>query len=419
MGYYDEEYEWERKEKREPRRWLSSLISAVIGGLIVLFFTPLLMDWGIWPGMGEKGTAGTQTESEISSSPTDYQRTSVEINTDITEVVEKVSEAIVGVVNIQQTTDFFQQNIQNVERGTGSGVVFEKKDGKAYIVTNYHVIEGAKEVEISLGDGERVRAELVGADALTDLAVLSIDGQHVTTVAEFGDSDAIKTGEPAIAIGNPLGLDFSRTVTMGIISAKERSITVEGGWELNVIQTDAAINPGNSGGALVNIAGQVIGINSLKIAEYGVRSGLFGSAGTPIEGMGFAIPINDAIPVIQDLMTHGKVLRPFMGIEMLDLASIDSYHWQNTLKLPSDVNQGVVVTAVVPFSPADKGGLKERDVIVAMNGESIGSGIELRKYLYNKTKIGDTIRLKVYRDGLPLEVELTLEQAQDSRQDSR
>lgn len=419
MGYYDEEYEWERKEKREPRRWLSSLISAVIGGLIVLFFAPLLMDWGIWPGMGEKGTAGTQTESEISSSPTDYQRTSVEINTDITEVVEKVSEAIVGVVNIQQTTDFFQQNIQNVERGTGSGVVFEKKDGKAYIVTNYHVIEGAKEVEISLGDGERVRAELVGADALTDLAVLSIDGQHVTTVAEFGDSDAIKTGEPAIAIGNPLGLDFSRTVTMGIISAKERSITVEGGWELNVIQTDAAINPGNSGGALVNIAGQVIGINSLKIAEYGVRSGLFGSAGTPIEGMGFAIPINDAIPVIQDLMTHGKVLRPFMGIEMLDLASIDSYHWQNTLKLPSDVNQGVVVTAVVPFSPADKGGLKERDVIVAMNGESIGSGIELRKYLYNKTKIGDTIRLKVYRDGLPLEVELTLEQAQDSRQDSR
>ena len=419
MGYYDEEYEWERKEKREPRRWLSSLISAVIGGLIVLFFAPLLMDWGIWPGMGEKGTAGTQTESEISSSPTDYQRTSVEINTDITEVVEKVSEAIVGVVNIQQTTDFFQQNIQNVERGTGSGVVFEKKDGKAYIVTNYHVIEGAKEVEISLGDGERVRAELVGADALTDLAVLSIDGQHVTTVAEFGDSDAIKTGEPAIAIGNPLGLDFSRTVTMGIISAKERSITVEGGWELNVIQTDAAINPGNSGGALVNIAGQVIGINSLKIAEYGVRSGLFGSAGSPIEGMGFAIPINDAIPVIQDLMTHGKVLRPFMGIEMLDLASIDSYHWQNTLKLPSDVNQGVVVTAVVPFSPADKGGLKERDVIVAMNGESIGSGIELRKYLYNKTKIGDTIRLKVYRDGLPLEVELTLEQAQDSRQDSR
>lgn len=413
MGYYDEGFEWEKKEKREPRRWLTSLISAVIGGLIVLLFAPLLIDWGIWPGVGKEEAENPQ--SEISPSPSQYQRTSIEINTDITEVVEKVSEAIVGVVNIQQTTDFFQQNIQNVERGTGSGVIFEKRDGKAYIVTNYHVIEGAKEVEISLGDGERVRAELVGADALTDLAVLSIDGQKVTTVAEFGDSDAIKTGEPVIAIGNPLGLDFSRTVTMGIISAKERSIAVEGGWELNVIQTDAAINPGNSGGALVNIAGQVIGINSLKIAEYGIRSGLFGSSGTPIEGMGFAIPINDAIPVIQDLMTHGKVLRPYMGIEMLDLASIDSYHWQNTLKLPSDVTQGVVITAVVPFSPADKGGLKERDVIVAMNGEPIGSGIELRKYLYNKTKIGDTVRIKVYRDGLPLEVEVTLEQAQDSK----
>ena len=171
-------------------------------------------------------------------------------------------------------------------------------------------------------------------------------------MAEFGDSDAISTGEPAIAIGNPLGLDFSRTVTMGIISAKERSIEVDGGWELNVIQTDAAINPGNSGGALVNVAGQVIGINSLKIAEHGYRSGLFGSSGTPVEGMGFAIPINDAIPIIKDLMAYGKVKRPFMGMEWMDLTSIDSYHWQNTLKLPSDVNQGIVVTPVMSHVPS-------------------------------------------------------------------
>ncbi|MDQ0338049.1 serine protease Do [Caldalkalibacillus uzonensis] len=327
----------------------------------------------------------TDNPSQASSHvATQVQQTSVEVTSDITEVVEKVSEAIVGVVNIQQTTDFFQQNIRDVERGTGSGVVFEKKDGRAYIVTNYHVIEGAKEVEISLGDGERVSAELVGADALTDLAVLSIDG-HVTTVAQFGNSDAIRTGEPAIAIGNPLGLEFSRTVTMGIISAKERSIEVQNGWELNVIQTDAAINPGNSGGALVNIAGQVIGINSLKIAEYGLQSGSLGFSGTPIEGMGFPIPINDAVPVIENLMAYGKVLRPYMGIQLLDLASIDSYHWQETLKLPSDVNQGVVVTAVEPLSPADKAGLKERDVIVAINGEQIGNSIDLRKYLKPKS----------------------------------
>lgn len=409
MGFYDEGFDPEPRRRKEPRIWLSSLISAVIGGIIVLLLMPVFADWGLWPASG--GNSSPDTASRIGDAPAEYQRTSIEVNTDITEVVEKVSEAIVGVVNIQQTTDFFQQEIQDVERGTGSGVIFEKRDGKAYIVTNYHVIQGAKAVEISLGDGERVRAELVGADPLSDLAVLSIDDKGVTTVAEFGDSDAIRTGEPAIAIGNPLGLDFSRTVTMGIISAKERSIEVDGGWELNVIQTDAAINPGNSGGALVNVAGQVIGINSLKIAEHGYRSGLFGSSGTPVEGMGFAIPINDAIPIIKDLMAYGKVKRPFMGIEWMDLTSIDSYHWQNTLKLPSDVNQGVVVTRVMPMSPADKADLKERDVIVAINGEPVNNGIALRKFLYNSTKVGDTITLKVYRDGLPLEVKLTLEEA--------
>ncbi|MDQ0339311.1 serine protease Do [Caldalkalibacillus uzonensis] len=410
MGFYDEGFN-RTPQNRQPKVWLISLVSAVVGGLIVLIMLPFLANVGLVPGSLDNEVAGSP-ETAVDSTPAQYQRTSVEVTSDITEVVEKVSDAIVGVVNIQQTADFFQQDIRNVERGTGSGVIFEKKDGQAYIVTNFHVIQGAKEVEISLANGERVPAELVGADPLTDLAVLSIDGQHVDTVAEFGDSDAIRTGEPAIAIGNPLGLDFSRTVTMGIISAKERSIEVQNGWELNVIQTDAAINPGNSGGALVNIAGQVIGINSLKIAEYGMQSGMLGASGTPVEGMGFAIPVNDAIPVIEDLMAHGKVLRPQMGIELIDLASIDSYHWHETLKLPRDVTQGVVIRAVRPMSAADKAGLKERDVIVAINGEEIANGIELRKYLYNKTKIGQTIEVKFYRDGLPMTVDLTLEQAE-------
>jgi serine protease Do len=405
MGFYDETGEKESKRGQKPRVWLSSLISALVGGLIVLTLSPVLQ------GLTEMGGAAHMTEKQVqeSSGEAEFQQTSVEVTSDITEVVEKVSDAIVGVINIQQINNFSRQDMQNMEQGTGSGVVFEKKDGKAYIVTNYHVIEGAKEVEVALGNGERVKAELVGADALTDLAVLSIDDKYVSTVAEFGDSDAIKTGEPAIAIGNPLGLDFSNTVTMGIISAKERSIEVQNGWELNVIQTDAAINPGNSGGALVNIAGQVIGINSLKIAQYGMQSGLLAS-GTPVEGMGFAIPINDAIPVIEELMNHGKVSRPFMGVQLLDLVAIDSYHWQNTLKLPEDVKQGVVITAVEPLSPADKAGLQERDVIVAIDGEAIANGGDLRQYLYKQAKIGDTIKVKVYRDGLPLDVELTLDQ---------
>ncbi|GGK30185.1 putative serine protease YyxA [Caldalkalibacillus thermarum] len=414
MGFYDEGLN-QSPRKRQPRTWLVALVSAVIGGLVAGIMLPLLANAGLISG-SLVNEAVNSPDTPASTGPTQYQRTSVEVTSDITEVVEKVSDAIVGVVNIQQTADFFQQDIRNVERGTGSGIIFEKKDGKAYIVTNFHVIQGAKEVEVSLANGERVPAELVGADPLTDLAVLSIDGQQVDTVAEFGDSDAIRTGEPAIAIGNPLGLEFSRTVTMGIISAKERSIEVQNGWELNVIQTDAAINPGNSGGALVNIAGQVIGINSLKIAEFGRQSGIFGTSGMPIEGMGFAIPINDAIPVIEDLMNHGQVLRPQMGIDIIDLASIDSYHWYETLKLPRDVTQGVVVRAVRPMSAADKAGLQERDVIVAINGEEIANGIELRKYLYNKTKIGQTIEVKFYRDGLPMTAELTLEQAEPIEQ---
>ena len=154
-------------------------------------------------------------------------------------------------------------------------------------------------------NGDRVEATLKGADQLTDLAVLEIDAENVDTVAEFGDSDSIRTGEPAIAIGNPLGLEFSRTVTQGIISAKERSVAVSNNWEINVIQTDAAINPGNSGGALINIHGQVIGINSLKIASSGV------------EGLGFAIPINDVIPIINDLVEYGEVQRPYLGVQFL------------------------------------------------------------------------------------------------------
>jgi serine protease Do len=404
MGYYDEGNERQiPKRERQKSAWLTAFFSSIFGGLIVVLMLPGLAKFDLLPyDIVTKGSSIVQemTATEVDSRPTE-QTFQVNVSSEIIDAVEKVSEAVVGVINIQQTSDLFARDVRSVERGTGSGVVYEIKDGKAHIVTNYHVIEEAKQIEISLPNGERVQAQLKGADPLTDLAVLEIDAKYIDTIATFGDSDAIRPGEPAIAIGNPLGLEFSRTVTQGIISAKERSVPVSGSWEINVIQTDAAINPGNSGGALINIKGQVIGINSLKIAQQG------------IEGLGFAIPINDAIPIIEDLVTYGEVQRPYMGVKITDLTSINSYYWTTLLKLPEEINKGVVLYApnepiIEPSSPADVAGLKELDVIVQIDDTEIGNVIELRKYLFTKTSIGDTIMIKVYRQGEPINVELTL-----------
>jgi serine protease Do len=415
MGYYDEDFERQNQKRTRQRGvWFTSFISAIIGGLVVFMLVPALANFGMLPY--DLGQDDTEEAEETIAAPSSQkpsrqiQAESVQVSSNVIDIVENVSDAIVGVINIQAgEMDFFSQgDPEGQESGTGSGVVFDVEDGRALIVTNYHVIEGANSVEISLANGEREEAELIGADPLTDLAVLSIDDEHVTAVAEFGDSDALRTGEPAIAIGNPLGLDFSRTVTQGVISGLDRSIEVmteSGPWELTVIQTDAAINPGNSGGALLNVEGQVIGINSLKIAEAPQSGGM----GPAVEGMGFAIPSNEAVPIINDLIEHGEVQRPQMGVSVIDLALIDSRLWQEQLHLPSDITHGVVVRDVQPASPAEAAGLESRDVIVEIDGEEIENGSGLRKALYTK-EVGDTIEVKLYRGGLDetLEVELDM-----------
>lgn len=424
MGYYDNHddrhygfeprpelesrKEYKRRQPKQRGAWLNSLVSSMIGGLIVLMLVPYLSGSGLLPYYWGEDTQVSSGQSNTVEQEMYQQVTSLEVSSDVIDAVEKVSNAIVGVVNIQEVSDFFNRDAQGVERGTGSGVIFDKKDGRAYIVTNYHVIENAQTVEISLANGERVEAELIGADSLTDLAVLSIDDEHVEAVAQFGDSNSIRPGETAIAIGNPLGLEFSRTVTQGIISAKERSIPISPSWEINVIQTDAAINPGNSGGALMNIQGQVIGINSLKISQ------TMAIGGQPIEGMGFAIPIHEALPVIESLVENGEVQRPFMGVGLEDLTNIETHHWRQTLNLPEHVKQGVVIVEVRSLSPADRGGLEELDVIVELDGQEIPNGIKLRQYLYSETSIGDTIEVKVYRDGLPLTKEVNLSESMPS-----
>lgn len=263
-------------------------------------------------------------------------------------------------------------------------------------------MENSEQLEVSFDDGTKVEGKLIGSDLWTDLAVVEIDSKHVDTVVEFGDSDALKRGESVIAIGNPLGLGFAGSVTVGVISGKDRSIPMDLNkdgiidWQADVLQTDAAINPGNSGGALINMAGQLIGINSMKISQ------------ETVEGIGLAIPINIALPIIEHLEETGQVNRPTMGVSLLDLQQIPSQQQQQTLNLPEDVTEGVVVTEIMPNSPALAAGVKKYDTIVQLDEEKVTDMVALRKYLYNKKEIGDQLKLKVYRDGKPVELEMVL-----------
>jgi serine protease Do len=279
----------------------------------------------------------------------------------------------------------------------GSGIIFEKTEDEVYIVTNAHVVQDAENLKIVLSDGTKRNADIIGSDAISDLAVLKTDGEGIEQIAEFGDSDKLKVGQTAIAIGNPLGLGFSQTITVGVISSTTRSIPVSLArngfydWEMDLIQTDAAINQGNSGGALVNLDGKVIGINSMKVMETGV------------EGLGFAIPINQAKPVISNLLEFGKVKRPYMGVYTKDVLKPED---RKGLNLPENVENGIIILDVA--GAAKKAGLKPNDVIVAIDGFRIVTTLELRKYLYSEKQIGDSITVTLYREGKRTTVEFKL-----------
>ncbi|MBB3868484.1 serine protease [Parageobacillus toebii NBRC 107807] len=399
MGYYDDHYEYQKQKGNRGRWFFSALVGAVLGGLLVVISVPALSKWNVLPYQVTPRESEQVQNEETAKEPAIRQQVSVDVSSQVTKAIDKVSDAVVGIVNIQEANFWSQGG----EAGTGSGVIYKKENGKAFIVTNHHVVENASELEVSLKDGTRVPAKLLGSDVLMDLAVLEIDAKHVKKVAEFGNSDTVKPGEPVIAIGNPLGLQFAGSVTQGIISGTNRTVEVDldqdgtPDWNAEVLQTDAAINPGNSGGALVNIQGQVIGINSMKIAQEAV------------EGIGFAIPINTAIPVISDLEKYGQVRRPYMGVELRSLSDISSYHLQATLHLPKDVTEGVAVIQVVPMSPAAQAGLKQFDVIVALDDHKIRDVLDLRKYLYTKKSIGDTMKVTFYRDGKKHTVTIKLE----------
>lgn len=316
-----------------------------------------------------------------------------------TQAVNKVKDAVVSVItysanrqnsvfgNDETDTDTDSQQVAS----EGSGVIYKKNGKDAYLVTNTHVIKGASKVDIRLADGTKVPGEIVGSDTFSDIAVVKISSEKVTTVAEFGDSSKLNVGETAIAIGSPLGSEYANTVTQGIISSLNRNVSLKSqdgqAISTKAIQTDTAINPGNSGGPLVNIQGQVIGITSSKIASNG---------GTSVEGLGFAIPSNDAQNIIKQLESDGKVTRPALGIQMVNLANIGASDLRK-LNIPSNVTSGVVVKSVQSNMPAS-GHLEKYDVITKVDDKEISSSTDLQSALYNHS-IGDTIKITYYRNG--------------------
>ncbi|OBZ08316.1 serine protease [Bacillus sp. FJAT-27264] len=374
------------RSRRSLSTWQISALSSVISAVVaVLLFSLVTGHWA-----PERAIGSTVIENVTPSSGDPYDR--------IIQAAAMVRPAVVSIVNHKE--DNKEQNILD-QSSLGSGVIYKKDANKAYIITNNHVVQGAGKLEIVTVSGETRRAELVGADKVTDIAVLSIDAKGINTIAQIGDSSKLRLGETVIAIGNPLGL--GDTLTSGIISYTERKIPVslnQDGvydWEQEVIQTDAAINEGNSGGALVDLNGKVIGINTMKISDTGV------------EGLGFAIPTNHVMETAEELTSKGKISRSYLGVYTVDLNNPYvplAEDQRKELNLPAAVKDGVVVLDAV--GPAKVAGLQFNDVITKFDGEPITSTLSLRKYLYNHTKIGDELQITFYRNGVLKQVAVKL-----------
>ncbi|WP_210137762.1 trypsin-like peptidase domain-containing protein [Staphylococcus sp. GDH8C109P] len=378
---------------------LVALIAGIIGALIVLGIGKLMEN----TVLNDNGS--TVKEANSNSNAGNSLDGKNDKYDSVNQMITDVSPAIVGVINMQKAQNLDDllkgKSAKSEEAGVGSGVIYQKNNGSAYIVTNNHVIDGASEIKVQLHNSKQVDAKLIGKDALTDIAVLKIDDTKGTKAIDFANSSKVKTGDSVFAMGNPLGLEFANSVTSGIISASERTIdtqTSAGANKVNVLQTDAAINPGNSGGALVDLNGNLVGINSMKIAN------------EQVEGIGFAIPSNEVKVTIKELVKNGKIDRPSIGIGLLNLSEIpDEYKKQ----LHTDRKQGIYVAKVYADS-----GLKEGDIITKIDDEKVKEDTELRSYLYEHKKPGDNVNLTIERKGKTQSVDVKLTEQKSNTNDS-
>lgn len=381
---------------KKMKNWLKPVAAVII--LFLAGLTGALVALNIT----NKSQTTVSSSSNVTTSSVSYKN-----STSTTEAVKKVQEAVVSVINYQSQSSSLENNFSTQMFGDqsdssssdelsvyseGSGVIYKVDGDSAYLVTNTHVIEGAKQIEIMLSDGTKVVGELVGEDTYSDIAVVKISSKNISTVAEFADSDKLTVGETAIAIGSPLGTEYANSVTQGIVSSLSRTVTLTNSngetISTNAIQTDAAINPGNSGGALINVEGQVIGINSSKISSTSSQSG------ESVEGMGFAIPANDVVKIINQLEQNGEVVRPALGIRMAALSEL-STNSISQLNIPSSITNGVVVAKVIDGMPAQEK-LEKYDVITEIDGKEVTSSSDLQSILYGHT-VNDSIKVTFYR----------------------
>ena len=389
---YDAPTKKKKKNKILPTAIISALIASIFtaGACSAGFYliTKNAQEKQLITASSPAQLTTTENNSSTDASLTTTYKNGKQVLT-VPEIASKVGPSVVGVINkakvsAQKYYDPFSGRYYyyqdpsasedgTVEQGSGSGIILNES---GYIVTNQHVIEGATDISIILNTGDEIKAELVGQDAKTDLAVLKVDTDKKLTPAVLGDSTAVQVGELAVAIGNPMGMEFSGSVTAGIISAVNRIMNIDN-RTYNLIQTDAAINSGNSGGALINQYGEVIGINSVKLSTSGV------------EGMGFAIAISEARPIIDSLMESGRVSRPYVGLNI------------------SETQYGLFIDGVVKGSGAEQAGLKANDMIMEVDGTKVASVKEIND-LRDKKQIGDSLRFKILRDGETIEVDVKL-----------
>ena len=352
-------------------------------------------------------------QTSISSSSAKTSKNSAKTSGTMTPAYNDVKGAVVSVINMKRQSNnnnslfdiFGDDDNDNKSKGKlqtyseGSGVIYQEAGNKGYIVTNNHVVSGSDKIQVMLSNGKTVNARIIGTDATTDLAVLSIDSSYVTQTAEFGDSKSLQAGQTVIAVGSPLGSEYASTVTQGIISAPARTITTSSANQQTVIQTDAAINPGNSGGALVNSAGQVIGINSMKLSQ--------SSDGTSVEGMGFAIPSNEVVTIVNQLVKKGKIVRPQLGVKVIALQGIPS-SYRKHLNIKSNLKNGIYVDSVTKHSAAATAGIKAGDVIIKVDNKAVSDVASLHSILYNH-KVGDKVTLTVNRNGKEINLQVKLQ----------
>ncbi len=366
-----------------PSHLIVALLGAALGVMLTLALAPYVMPYIPAPVPTVPPPEAQQPPPPAADSPHDGPASDLEES--IKGVVREAGPSVVAVINRRAVTDMWGRTY--TRDGQGSGVVI---DTEGHLVTNYHVIEDANEVIVEDSAGREYEATIVGTDPATDLAVLLIHDSALTPVS-FGDSDAIETGQLAIAIGNPLGREFARSVTLGIVSGIRATMYGQGSHQrvFELIQTDASINPGNSGGALLDSRGSLIGINTLKFAA------------AEVEGMGFAIPSNTVERIVQEIIEHGEVRRAWMG--MTGMSVEDAVRRGEEIAVES----GVFVDSVLAESPSGRAGLQARDVIIRMNETRIESMVDLLKWL-EESAPGDVVTMEVMREGEHLIMDFAL-----------